>query len=577
MSVQLLHDLSLLLVMLACTAIVLFGWGCLSWRLLGIYAPLRYSTLTVWLGFCVLLGVVEVVHLLLPIDYTITLICAVIGLWGYITDKSPLLANVKAIVRKYPIATFVSLVVLFCWCLRSMEAPTMYDSGLYHFGSVRWLNEYAIVPGLGNLHWRLALNQSYFGFLAILNLAPYWGKGYALGGLFLLLLTAGTVLDLSKAQPRVWRWLFGGVLLSYLCLLAGITANPLPDTAVSIIEITIFLLLYKTLTLPRRSEQEKQSLHILLMFLIFTVATIKLSSVGFALGSFLLVVFDMITSRSRQLLNRGVVRTLIVLFLFIVIHIGRGYLLSGAPFFPSPIGGVWSLPWAVEVGVAQNESQLIYAWAKQPGVNLAHEVGTGFGWLPHWLNSVPKTIVFLFVTSTLLLLIASFKPFIVKKELEARKAHLLLVPIILSLLFWFFTAPDIRFLGAIPVLYFVLSVWCFIQKSRLYECLLSAPANSIKLRTSYGIVLIFGVFFFIKWSVLDLKAWSGWQPVPTVSLQQKTSRAGVVGAEPTQGAQCWNSQLPCAVLFHDSLRTEKIGLPYLSHSRAPSWFMFSTR
>jgi hypothetical protein len=453
----------------------------------------------------------------------------------------------------------------------------MYDSGLYHFGSIRWLNEYAIVPGLGNLHWRLALNQSYFGFLAILNVAPYWGKGYALGGLFLLLLTAATVVELSGSQPRIWRWVFGGVLLSYLCLLSGTTANPLPDTAVSIIEITIFLLLYKTLTLPENAQHERQRLHALLLFLSFTIVTIKLSSIGFALGSIFLIVYDLIKSRSQHLLSRGVERALIVLFLFMLVHVVRGYLLSGAPFFPSPIGGVWSLPWAVEVGVARNESELIYAWAKQPGVSLANEVSAGFGWIPQWFDGVSKTIVFLFIVSTVLLLIASLTSLFVGTKPRTGRVQLLIIPIILSLLFWFFTAPDIRFLGAIPVLYFVLGVWSFIKIDRVYQWLSNVPPSSLTMTTSYVTILSFGTFFFIKWSVLDIKAWSGWQPVPIVSLEHKTSRPGVTGVVPTEGAQCWNSQLPCAVLLHGSLRSENISLPYLRSSIVPSWFMFSTR
>jgi hypothetical protein len=77
-----------------------------------------------------------------------------------------------------------------------MEAPGSYDSGLYHFGSIKWLNEAPLIPGLANVHMRFGFNQSYFGFLALSNLAPYWNKGYAAGGLFILLLTALTIFQL---------------------------------------------------------------------------------------------------------------------------------------------------------------------------------------------------------------------------------------------------------------------------------------------------------------------------------------------------------------------------------------------
>ena len=37
-----------------------------------------------------------------------------------------------------------------------------FDSGLYHAQAIRWIEEYGVVPGLANLHCRLAYNSSAF-------------------------------------------------------------------------------------------------------------------------------------------------------------------------------------------------------------------------------------------------------------------------------------------------------------------------------------------------------------------------------------------------------------------------------
>jgi len=97
-----------------------------------------------------------------------------------------------------------------------MGLSNNFDSGLYHFGSIRWLNEYPIVPGLANVHWRLAMNQSYFGFLSLVNIYPLWNKGYAVGGLFLLYLASFSLLKIAQTQKRSWRWVVGGVFLFIL-------------------------------------------------------------------------------------------------------------------------------------------------------------------------------------------------------------------------------------------------------------------------------------------------------------------------------------------------------------------------
>ena len=45
-----------------------------------------------------------------------------------------------------------------------------YDTGLYHAQSIRWIEEYGVVKGLGNLHCRLAYNSSSFALSALLKI-----------------------------------------------------------------------------------------------------------------------------------------------------------------------------------------------------------------------------------------------------------------------------------------------------------------------------------------------------------------------------------------------------------------------
>lgn len=41
------------------------------------------------------------------------------------------------------------------------------DTGLYHAQAIRWIEEYGVVPGLGNLHSRFAYNSAAFPLCAI--------------------------------------------------------------------------------------------------------------------------------------------------------------------------------------------------------------------------------------------------------------------------------------------------------------------------------------------------------------------------------------------------------------------------
>ena len=578
MSSKLLLDLAVLLLVLGSTWIVLLGWGNITWRALGIEQPKRLTVITVWLGFCIVVGCIEAVHLFIPIDWKVTLGFTVIGAvstWANSQSssvvmtiqsanalpRSGMLSAVVDKLRSYPLRSLLATIVTIVWCMRAMEVPTMYDSGLYHFGSIRWLNEYAIVPGLGNLHWRLALNQSYFGFLALLNIAPFWGKGYAAGGLFLLLLTACTLLEAGSTQSKVWRWIFGGVLFCYLCLLSGPIANPMPDTAVTLLQIAIFIFLYRncvsTIEPSSTSSVQPQHLQIVLALLCLTIVTVKLSSVGFAIACFAIVTARVFRLSQYKLSNEVVTKTVALLALFTTVHICRGYLLSGAPFFPSPVGSMWSLPWAVEFGVAQNESQLIYAWAKQPGVSTPSELASGFGWVGDWFAALPRSFVALFAVSCVMLNIAVIQRSFLSKGF-GRGELLLGLPLLSALTFWFFSAPDIRFLGATLILFFTWSLWLVARAFEYSVGLKSFMFRPIAQRTYYYAAIVVVLGLFVRWSLIGKGAVYGWMPLPNAISEVHSNRSKLVAVVPTDGAQCWNSSLPCTPLLHDGLRQEPL-------------------
>ena len=54
------------------------------------------------------------------------------------------------------------LILVVIWAFFTSRGYIHYDTDLYHAQSIRWLEEYGIVPGLANLHERFAYNSSFF-------------------------------------------------------------------------------------------------------------------------------------------------------------------------------------------------------------------------------------------------------------------------------------------------------------------------------------------------------------------------------------------------------------------------------
>ena len=65
--------------------------------------------------------------------------------------------------------------ILVAFCIIGTVAwtvltPQHYDTALYHAQSVRWIEEYGVVPGLGNLHNRFAYNSAFMPLQALFSL-----------------------------------------------------------------------------------------------------------------------------------------------------------------------------------------------------------------------------------------------------------------------------------------------------------------------------------------------------------------------------------------------------------------------
>ena len=562
--IKAIFDLSALIAVVFVTAVALFGWGQLSWSIVGVSRPLQIKTITIWFGFCVTSGLLEIIHLFMPIDWKVTLAVGLVGLCGVVSWRHD--ANLGCNVNPKTVWRFCgerkwwlifALIILVASGLRAMGNPTNTDSGLYHFQSIRWVNEYPIVLGLGNLHWRLALNQSYFAFLGLLNIAPFWGKGYAAGGLFLWLLAFGSIVEFCCHQIKSVSWIVGAILLATLSYFSPSIVNPAPDNAIVLLEIVAFLFSTQFLVEPRQEVLSPLHYRMALLLIGFTLVTIKLSSLVFALAT-ICVLFIGYSGDLRANWRRYQ-RILLLLIVFVLVHLTRGYMLSGAPLFPSPLAGAWQLPWAVAKGVAQFESALIYSWARQPGSFQPSEVLASWAWFPLWLKKIPVEIVIVFSLATIFSLIAWFGFY--RQRIERYQAlRWLYLPVITGFVFWFFTAPDVRFLGALLPIYLSLSAWYLWQQIASVKGIKLASNAKVPVLTRLELVVCTIVALLIVLKLIGSHpALTGWSSIYQPITNSQKTRFGLMVHSPVAGDQCWDTPLPCAPSYQPDLSFEANG------------------
>ena len=190
--IEYLADLCASLGAYALLAAACIGWGRLGEGVLGIRLPgaARVFHLA-WLGLAVSLGLFQAAHFLVPIAAPVALAWLGGGVVaGLVLARRDLPAGGNGEGWR-PAAFAIALGAVAVWLgSRAMAVPDNYDSGLYHFQVIRWIREFPVVPGLGNLHSRYAFNVSFFPAVAAWDVHPLWGHGrnVAVSFLFLLLI-----------------------------------------------------------------------------------------------------------------------------------------------------------------------------------------------------------------------------------------------------------------------------------------------------------------------------------------------------------------------------------------------------
>ena len=411
-----------------------------------------------WVGWAAAIFFLQLWHFFLPVDWRTAIIVSVIGISGLIWNYKDIWSLFRKNILKYWFF-FIVLLIIALWLANNARLPPLnYDAGLYHLSAIKWITSFPIVPGLGNLHSRLAFNNSYFLYPALLEIGFWVKKSHHLAnGLLVLVLFAqifvsGIKLFMNKNKIKLYH-LFYVLLLAPVIKIAGGTdiSSPSPDLPVFILGAVVMAMLlaflenYKTI--------QKEVGYNLFVVIIIAVAGITVKSSFFALGGVAIILAMVIWSLNRRYYsNHNKRRTLIWLIISAAIGLvpwlARSVFLSGYILYPIPFGSFpvdWRMPHK-EVAYMAN---VIHRWGLTSGVNF--KVTGRLDWFKPWLMRllgdidimIPLALVFM---GCVLLIVFRIR----NKEIYSKNkiVWLFLLSPAASIIYWLFTAPDPRFAGS---------------------------------------------------------------------------------------------------------------------------------
>lgn len=464
-----------------------------AYKILNLSMSNTIPFLEVWLGVLLVTTLAEIVNYFSPINWKFTLIITIVGCaFYYKKNKNNFKYNIQQLknnyVKNYSLISLIIFIILL-WSFKLLDPSSHGDAGFYHLQTIKWVNEYPIVFGLGNLFSRLAYNQSYFIFASIFNWYPFWNHGYISANFFLTIIVFLTCYFLLQ-KIKFGKIFFVFLILSFIPIIQN-QVNPAPDFTVTLFQILIFTSLIIIIN-GSLYNVNRIALCVLIFFLCIYSITIKISAVIFSITSLLILIYE-----CKYLIQKNIylISKVLILSIFVcVIHFFRGYILSGYPFFPISFAGIPELKWAMPISVLKNESDWIYSWARMPDVDPSTVIGN-WKWLRPWLENFPPiSYIPILLSAFILVIIYSLNLFNMNLKKINSKNIFLFFLLFNSILFWFFTAPDVRFLGAIPGLFLSLSLWIFyLEYSRRISDLITAHA--VIIRIIAVILLIAGIMF----------------------------------------------------------------------------------
>jgi hypothetical protein len=553
----------------AVLASAMIGVGLLYRRLFSREAPDPPEVLTAfWAGLALVLLLLQSWHLALPITATALFVVVALGATGLVAERGVL----RRVTSRRPWSGHRRAVLLtlgmIVWAANRSTGPIeMYDTGMYHIPVVEWAKAYPSVPGLANLHGRLAFNSASLLFAAMIDHGAWSGRSFHVAN-GLLLVVFGTQASVACARAFSGRSplrpadLFDVALLVLTVglLAAGKISSLETDLPVALMLLVAGSRIHRSLTEPEQTGADARWHFAIVVLLLGAAVCVKLSAVALAGALFIAAVWAYWPwLRAARIAAVGAA---LVPASMGMVWAARGVVLSGFPVYPSTVLAA-PVPWRVPTEQAVAEA----AWIRLQ--ELDHDrIVAGYDWLVPW--AVELATDFRFVV--LVLLPAAIT--VVLGLLSARawrrrpsSAQLgrgpwaLLPAVVVGTSFWFVAAPRARFgtaplwLGAALMTTLWFSVLCGDEQRRRRQ-----------VGRLLGVVGAAGVVAFVTLAVFRpedparrrrLGATSsgglfflpgpdfGLYPVPAPVLVSYVTASGLRLAVPKHTNQCWRGPLLC--------------------------------
>jgi hypothetical protein len=475
------------------------------------------------------------VNLIVPLSWYVHILVLLICLFAFISKK-------KWIEFKLDDSTSSHLNVLlvfvgFLLLAVSSGEITLYDANLYHIQSVIWKKSFSAVPGLGNLHGRLAFNSSALTLNAFFS--EFESHTFPLNSFLIFIFVKKLFVPVFQNNSTSVRALvFPIIMFPLICLsfiLMGFN-NPSPDTFLAI--MTCYLFLYLKDSGFEAVEENKFWFPIVLLFFL---PTIKLGA------SFLPLLVFYFLFRNPKLSFKILLIGLVLLMPFLITN----YIYSGYLIYPSGALDFFYPNWKIPKASLINMMEVIEAYAKDPHSPVEEVLKLNIiDWISVWFKNINRSHQVLFCAMIISI-------FVFLKNLRKTNGFffasisVLVVVVTLCLI----KAPDFRFMMGAVASMMALILWSAISDSVKFSL-------NFKFRKNFTYICVLALTLRASpWIFTDFKKKLIF-PIPTTRFDLKEVKVDhqTIWVSKESG-RCGDAQVPCTpeVLEGLQMRGPSIG------------------
>lgn len=371
-------------------------------------------------------------------------ICAVAVVCCYRKHLGGMLREMWAAIRKNREGergkVFAILFLFLLFAYGASRGIIHYDTSLYHAQSIRWIEEYGTVRGLGNLHCRLAYNSSSFALSALYSMSFMGGQSYHCAAGWLAFVLAAVCLEMAASIRRGRLRTSDFARLMCVYYLVNIFDEMISPASDYFMVLTAFYIIIRWLDLLEEDVRDIFPYAMLCVLGVFLM-TVKLSA---ALILLLVIcpAYDLIKGRRFK-------ETAVYLLLGIgtaLPYLIRNMLISGWLVYPFTQIDLLDVAWKIPKGIADYDAREIQVFGRGYTDVLRYDIPIR-QWLPDWyhaLAGMDKCLVAAAAVSVCILLVRAVC--MTGASCKMRRRFLpVQAAVALSFLFWLCTSPLMRY------------------------------------------------------------------------------------------------------------------------------------